>query len=314
MASFSRVRANLYVGNIEAALSASILNDLNIRSVFSLIDCSAANQIVASLQTTAFKVHHKHIAMLDSPDADLLSHLSDSIAYVRESLSKEQPLLIHCISGTSRSAAVTVAYLMAEEQLTFDAALHSLCQCRPTVRLSDTFVEQLRLFEEMGNVIDPQWKPYKEWKLRRVAEAFQSGGEIPSIMAADPVVSVPDESLELYRCRKCRRLLFTSSTTLTHERGEGSVAFEKKKRGLAVQVPLDPCSSYFAEPVEWMRETLQIGSVDGKLLCPKCKARIGSFNWAGMQCSCARWITPAFQFHKSRIDKIINSISKTINA
>ena len=81
---------------------------------------------------------------------------------------------------------------MAEEQLTFDAALHSLCQCRPTVRsgstvltlqcrfqtvrfrLSDTFVEQLRLFEEMGNVIDPQWKPYKEWKLRRVAEAFQS--------------------------------------------------------------------------------------------------------------------------------------------
>ena len=100
-------------------------------------------------------------------------------------------------------------------------------------------------------------------------------------MAADPVVSVPDESLELYRCRKCRRLLFTSSTTLTHERGEGSVAFEKKKRGLAVQVPLDPCSSYFAEPVEWMRETLQIGSVDGKLLCPKCKARIGSFNWAG---------------------------------
>jgi dual specificity phosphatase 12 len=61
------------------------------------------------------------------------------------------------------------------------------------------------------------------------------------------------------------------------------------------------CSSLFIEPVEWMAPLL-VGVKDGKLLCPKCSSRIGSFDWSGSQCSCGRWITPAFQVHKSKID------------
>ena len=34
-----------------------------------------------------------------------------------------------------------------------------------------------------------------------------------------------------------------------------------------------------------------------------CKARIGAFNWSGMQCSCGAWVNPAFQLLKSRIDE-----------
>lgn len=45
------------------------------------------------------------------------------------------------------------------------------------------------------------------------------------------------------------------------------------------------------------------GCVGDKLQCIGCKARLGSFNWAGMQCNCGAWIIPAFQLHKSRIDE-----------
>jgi len=44
------------------------------------------------------------------------------------------------------------------------------------------------------------------------------------------------------------------------------------------------------------------GLVESKLQCIKCEARLGNFNWAGMQCSCGAWVNPAFQLHKSRID------------
>ncbi|MCL7027438.1 hypothetical protein MKW94_010328 [Papaver nudicaule] len=45
------------------------------------------------------------------------------------------------------------------------------------------------------------------------------------------------------------------------------------------------------------------GNIEQKLLCLGCNARLGSFNWAGMQCSCGTWVNPAFQLHKNLIDE-----------
>jgi dual specificity phosphatase 12 len=47
---------------------------------------------------------------------------------------------------------------------------------------------------------------------------------------------------------------------------------------------------------------VQEGMVESKLQCVKCEARLGNFNWAGMQCSCGTWVNPAFQLHKSQVD------------
>ncbi|EPQ27289.1 uncharacterized protein PFL1_05212 [Pseudozyma flocculosa PF-1] len=45
------------------------------------------------------------------------------------------------------------------------------------------------------------------------------------------------------------------------------------------------CSAYFIEPMAWMSQ-LEDGEVSGKLSCPasKCGAKLGSWDWAGMQC------------------------------
>nr|XP_046176534.1 dual specificity protein phosphatase 12-like [Oncorhynchus gorbuscha] len=40
------------------------------------------------------------------------------------------------------------------------------------------------------------------------------------------------------------------------------------------------------------------------LLCPKCTSKLGSLYWCGEQCSCSRWVTPAFLMHKNRVDEI----------
>ena len=45
--------------------------------------------------------------------------------------------------------------------------------------------------------------------------------------------------------------------------------------------------------------------VQGKLRC-SCGHKLGSYHWAGMQCSCGAWVTPAFAVGKARVDVTTN--------
>jgi dual specificity phosphatase 12 len=62
--------------------------------------------------------------------------------------------------------------------------------------------------------------------------------------------------------------------------------------------PIPECSSHFVEPPAWCP-----GEGEGKLACPKCAARVGSYAWHGTPCSCGTWVVPAFQLTKSRVDE-----------
>ncbi|KAK9150497.1 hypothetical protein Syun_008806 [Stephania yunnanensis] len=108
----------------------------------------------------------------------------------------------------------------------------------------------------------------------------------------------------IYRCKRCRRIVAAQENVVIHDRGEGEKCFKWKKRsnscGADVEQP--ECSSIFVEPMKWM-QPVQEGFVEEKLQCIGCMARLGYFNWAGMQCSCGAWVNPAFQLHKSRIDE-----------
>jgi hypothetical protein len=44
----------------------------------------------------------------------------------------------------------------------------------------------------------------------------------------------------------------------------------------------------------WMEPMLAAGELQGKIVCPnqKCGAKIGSYDWAGVQCGCKEWVVP----------------------
>lgn len=96
----------------------------------------------------------------------------------------------------------------------------------------------------------------------------------------------------VFCCRKCRRALFRESNIVPEEKHD-KLAYSFVE-GKAV-----PCTSHFLqEPEAWMNLT----EAEGKLLCPKCDARFGSYVWAGEQCSCGFWVVPAIQIPKSKVD------------
>ncbi|TDL27853.1 hypothetical protein BD410DRAFT_781768 [Rickenella mellea] len=66
------------------------------------------------------------------------------------------------------------------------------------------------------------------------------------------------------------------------------------------------CSGYFLEPMKWMETFLNQGHSSGKIVCPnkRCGAKLGSYDWAGICCSCKEWVTPGFCVHRSKVDEI----------
>uniref|UniRef100_D8QE41 protein-tyrosine-phosphatase n=1 Tax=Schizophyllum commune (strain H4-8 / FGSC 9210) TaxID=578458 RepID=D8QE41_SCHCM len=67
------------------------------------------------------------------------------------------------------------------------------------------------------------------------------------------------------------------------------------------------CSGYFVEPMKWMDHFLENGEIAGKITCPnpKCRAKLGNYDWAGVQCGCKEWVTPGFCINRSKVDEIV---------
>ncbi|CAF4429035.1 unnamed protein product, partial [Adineta steineri] len=45
--------------------------------------------------------------------------------------------------------------------------------------------------------------------------------------------------------------------------------------------------------------------LNGEIECPnsKCQAKLGRYSLVGEKCTCAKWINPAFHFHRSKVDE-----------
>lgn len=137
-----------------------------------------------------------------------------------------------------------------------------------------------------------------------------------------------DPNMELvYCCRRCRTPLFRPSHLSAHEPGLHHFSYHRVSKDVAnagdisqsgharlganpseitaLDEPSRPkCTSYFLEDsLQWMKDV--IGEVENKLTCPnkKCNARLGSLKWAGSQCSCGTWVSPAIQLNKTSCDE-----------
>ncbi|XP_061696372.1 dual specificity protein phosphatase 12 isoform X2 [Syngnathoides biaculeatus] len=241
----------------------------------------------------------KWINVLDEVTADLLSHFDDCYQFIQEAVDGGGMALVHCQAGRSRSATVVTAFLMKRYKLGFAEAYHRLKSVKQDVEVNTGFEEQLCLYEALQCQVDTSNPLYKQYRLTKITQKYPELPQVPrEVFAADPAQYKSSEAS--YRCRKCRRTLFRSSSLLSHPVGEGATAFDHKKN---TNLTVVQCTSYFIEPVQWMEQAL-LGVMEGQLLCPKCQSKLGSFSWCGDQCSCGRWITPSFQLHRNRVDEI----------
>uniref|UniRef100_A0A0D9XWN1 protein-tyrosine-phosphatase n=1 Tax=Leersia perrieri TaxID=77586 RepID=A0A0D9XWN1_9ORYZ len=260
------------------------------------------------------RVTRMALPLRDTEEENLLDHLEPCLDFIDEGR-KVGNVLVHCFAGVSRSATVITAYLMRTEQKSLEEALESLKEVNESVCPNDGFLEQLKLFEEMGFKVDTSSPLYKRFRLKLLGQSYKIGEKIESyVFEDDPgLPGQPNSSTQnlpsketqqtAYRCKKCRRVVAVQDNVVSHTPGEGESRFQwhNKRKGGHSYNKEQGCSSLFIEPLKWMTP-VEDGALEGKLSCIHCGARLGYFNWSGIQCNCGSWITPAFQISKSKVD------------
>ncbi|XP_064596467.1 uncharacterized protein LOC135463079 [Liolophura sinensis] len=107
----------------------------------------------------------------------------------------------------------------------------------------------------------------------------------------------------VYKCRRCRCALLTDRSLLTsHEEpltgaGESALTDCDRKSTVWYVSTEDSCP-------DWVTRCLNKGEwCKGKLLCPKCRGRLGSFDFTSSQrCHCGAEICPPIHINKNRVD------------
>jgi dual specificity phosphatase 12 len=239
-------------------------------------------------------------------------------------------VLVHCAQGVSRSAAIAIAYLLYTNKLLDpDSALELLKKIHPPTSPNSNFMTQLHLFHCMNCTLDASYVPYRRFLANQAAVHYHNTGTVDTAALNMPSLTDGKGQVTLYRCRKCRTLLATAENILETELGGQAAGFAWHKRdkypkerlnsgnkgggdgsGSGYSVPGGDGveginqGGIFVEPLRWMSQILSEGHIQGKLYCPtpKCTARLGTFNWSGIQNSEGAWVTPGFHLHLTRLD------------
>lgn len=308
--SISEIISGLWIGNLTAALDITTLKKHKISHILTVDTYPLSQTLIHSVNIIAM-----HLQISDLPYEDLLSHLNETCTFIEGGLEKGS-VLVHCYYGVSRSVAVVIAFLMKKYCMSFDEAYKKLKEKREEAGPNVGFEHQLRLFETLKYTVDVTNLQYRMFRLRITADQVLKVKIVPQschdVVKPDPGVSVVKPSSRVYRCKKCRRVVASVGNLLPHLKNE-KLSW-KDSRWSSNYTMLNLCTeTLFIEPLKWIDSVLQ--SESGKILCPKCRAKLGSFNWImGSQCSCGAQVAPSFYLIPSKVDysDIVQNIQATV--
>ncbi|AMD20927.1 HDR185Cp [Eremothecium sinecaudum] len=330
----TRILGGIHVGGVQPIIAHTpLMAAYNITHILSVMKFAVIPEYLVRKSYTL-----KNIAIDDDDKTDILQYFNETNRFIDECLFPNEPeydpklvdfrkkpqkgaIYVHCHAGVSRSVSFVVAYLMYRYGFDLKTALHAVRRKRSNAQPNDNFMEQLKIFEEMGgNKVDSSNSLYIQWRLKNSAKNGESGSEL---LANDDIYhkdsekelqEIPEDdvsNMTAIRCKKCRQRLALSSSFIKHtpptrESSEGH--FIRKAAGsrriIDIQQSQDHCSHFFVEPLSWMKEELQgKQELEGKFNCPNCSSKVGGYNWKGSRCSCGKWVIPAIHLQTSKIDE-----------
>ena len=128
---------------------------------------------------------------------------------------------------------------------------------------------------------------------------------------ARPPLIARDHANTQFLCRYCRTVLFESSDLEDPPHCPSLHTFNDRKRNSGLgkggmsRLGKRCESAFIASPgMGWMGE---MDGAEGKFHCPGCRHKVGLWRWAGAQCSCGTWVTPAIRVPLSKVDVVLPS-------
>lgn len=135
------LKDRLFLGNIWDANSLQFIREKNIDAII----CVAKDATFLTEIFVASTIHRYDIE--DTLYYDISIHFEDITDLIHEYIRKDKTVLVHCMAGISRSATITIAYLMKFKNMTLKEAIIFVKERRPIICPNRNFVFKLADYE-----------------------------------------------------------------------------------------------------------------------------------------------------------------------
>lgn len=131
----NKIIDRLYLGNIRAASDKQLLKKHSVTHVL---------QVAQGIQPFfPSDFTYKVIKVNDVSSSNLIRHFPAAIAFIKAGIASGGSVLVHCHAGVSRSATCVIAFLMQENQMSFEEAFSFASRQRPVIFPNMGFQRQL---------------------------------------------------------------------------------------------------------------------------------------------------------------------------
>jgi len=139
----SQILPNLYLGGVDAASDTLSLVRQGIRGVV----CCCRELEFPSNEFHA-DIEYYRVDVEDVGREPIELFFDEATEFIHSWLKREQPVLVHCRAGVSRSASIVLAYLIAYNGFSLHDAFFLACSKRSIVTPNIGFMEKLCDYEE----------------------------------------------------------------------------------------------------------------------------------------------------------------------
>lgn len=230
----------LYIGDIHSAQDERLLKSRGITAVLSAVDGGKEDYPLIRCG------NHELISVLDAPTNSILPHLRRVFDFISTRLEGGERVLVHCISGISRSSTAIILYLLLQHpNLRLDEALDIVHEKYESAAPAEWFMRELRLLGKGAGLA------FYEQKKNCY------GGINPVILLRSNSIAPTHSTCacEWVRCRKCRTDLLPSC-----------IAFDRTSDGNQLLLSTRPNPSSI--------ERRKSGGGE-RLHCAKCGTKLG---------------------------------------
>lgn len=144
-ATASEILPFLYLGNERDASNLQRLRELNISHILNI-----TSHIPKYFENQGIK--YKRLPASDSGCQNLRQYFDEAIQFIDEAKADGGKILVHCQAGVSRSATVTIAYILKHSKMTVMEAYRHVKNKRVIIAPNFNFMGQLMEFEQCLNL------------------------------------------------------------------------------------------------------------------------------------------------------------------
>eukprot|EP00486_Rosalina_sp_Unknown_P004496 CAMPEP_0201576938 /NCGR_PEP_ID=MMETSP0190_2-20130828/23071_1 /ASSEMBLY_ACC=CAM_ASM_000263 /TAXON_ID=37353 /ORGANISM="Rosalina sp." /LENGTH=234 /DNA_ID=CAMNT_0048008421 /DNA_START=48 /DNA_END=752 /DNA_ORIENTATION=+ len=147
------INDKLFIGDIDHAQNKDILDNLGITHI---VNCTSRFDNMYESQSNSNSnnggIDYFRVCVNDSDD-DIARYFQSVNEFINNALNingdnNNNKVLIHCFAGISRSATITIAYLMSQKKMKYEKAKLYLKQRRNVIEPNISFVKQLKKYQD----------------------------------------------------------------------------------------------------------------------------------------------------------------------